>query len=618
MLGKLNSRPFLSRDRRFLRSAAVFAFMVLLFFGTPGSIPVFAQLTLASGEVDITVEPREVSPGTEAVLRAEYEIPEGMYMALQEDFFYVEAAPPEGIRQGPLTYPEGTEKRGLITYSDRVTLERSLRISPDVSPGDYTLEITAGYQYCDEDGTCFLPQTKRVTVEVIVLEEESTAGGAAEGGADTAGESTSAAGTADGPAGRGDRGILLYLLLALVGGIILNVMPCVLPLLSVRALNLVDQAGREPKKIFVNSLFYTGGILAALLAFALIITLLKVSGELVGWGFQFQNPVFVLVLTSIIFVFALSLFDVFVLQAPGLNAASKATGRGGYAGSFFTGIFAVLIATPCSAPFLGTALGFAFAQTPAVIFLMFFLIGLGFALPFLLLGVYPALIQKLPKPGKWMTVFKEIMGFLLIGTVVYLLNTLFHQLTDNAFYRVLIFLGVLAFTAWLYGRFGNPGRPRASRIIAVLASAFILTLSSIFIVRIDTGTPGNGADREEVYISEKWEVFSPEKLRSYRREGHPVFIDFHAAWCTNCKINRAAVLSTDEIGGAFERYGVKLLHGDFTHNDPVIASWIEKLGRGGVPVYALYVPGREEPVLFPELLTKKIVLDALANNLGND
>ena len=576
--------------------------VLALLAGPAGSVPVFGQLTLASGEVHVSIEPREAAPGSATILRAEYEIPEGMYMALQEDFFYVEAATPEGVSMGPLTYPEGTEKRGLITYSGSVTLERTLRISPDMRAGEYTIEVTAGYQYCDETGTCFLPQTERVEVGLTVIE-----GGSAEGerGGEAAG-------------GSGFRSILIYLLLALVGGIILNVMPCVLPLLSVRALNLVDQAGREPKKIFVNSLFYTGGIIAALLAFALIITVLKISGELVGWGFQFQNPVFVLVLTSIIFVFALSLFDVFVLQAPGLNAASKATGKGGYAGSFFTGIFAVLIATPCSAPFLGTALGFAFAQTPAIIFLMFFLIGLGFALPFLLLGIYPGLIQRLPKPGKWMTVFKEIMGFLLIGTVIYLLNTLFHQLSDGAFYRVLVFLGLLAFTAWIYGRFGNPGRPRKTRIAAGLAAAAIITLASVFVVRIDTGPAGSESAEGEVYISERWEVFSPGKLEAYRREGHPVFIDFHAAWCTNCKINRAAVLSTEEIGGAFERYGVKLLHGDFTNNDPVIASWIEKLGRGGVPVYALYVPGRENPVIFPELLTKGMVLDALANNLGND
>ncbi len=588
MLGKLNRRTRFG-----------FAALIIL-LTTAGSFPVFGQLTLASGEVEISVEPREVSPGSEAVLRAEYEIPDGMYMALQEDFFYVEAATPEGMSQSPLSYPEGTEKQGLITYSDRVVLERTLRISPYISAGKYTLEVTAGYQYCDETGTCFLPQTEKIEVSLTVLEAESVAAGTEQTG------------------GTAGRGILLYLLFALIGGIILNVMPCVLPLLSVRALNLVDQAGREPKKIFVGSLFYTGGILAALLAFALIITLLKVSGELVGWGFQFQNPVFVLALTSIIFVFALSLFDVFVLQAPGLNAASKASGRGGYTGSFFTGIFAVLIATPCSAPFLGTALGFAFAQTPAVIFLMFFLIGVGFALPFLLLGFSPGLIQKLPKPGKWMTAFKEIMGFLLIGTVIYLLNTLFHQLTDEAFYRILIFLGILAFTAWVYGRFGNFGRPKAVRIIAVLASAVIITLASIFVVRIDNKRAGNGAAGEEVYINERWEVFSPEKVETYRREGHPVFIDFHAAWCTNCKINRAAVLSTEVIGSAFEQYGVKLLHGDFTNNDPVIAAWIEKLGRGGVPVYALYVPGRENPVLLPELLTKGIVLDALENNLAND
>ncbi|TFG58436.1 MAG: protein-disulfide reductase, partial [Spirochaetales bacterium] len=456
---------------------------------------------------------------------------------------------------------------------------------------------TAGYQYCNEEGTCYIPKTVTFNPDITVIP-------AAGAGSAVPGVLPAAAGTAG--------SILKFLILALLGGLLLNVMPCVLPLLSIKALNLVQASGQDRRRIFIGSLFYALGILVSLAALAGIVTIIKASGELAGWGFQFQNPVFVLVLVSVIFVFGLSMFDVFTLNALGGGLAAKAGKRGGYTGSFFTGMFAVLVATPCTAPFLGTALGFAFSHPPAVIFAIFMLVGLGFALPFVLLGAWPGLIQKLPKPGAWMNIFKEAMVFLLLGTVLYLLLTLYHQVGGDGLLRVLAFMGILAVAAWGYGRFAGPGSPRLRRWITIALAAGIVAAGALTVLKFDREkASGNGAYREAVYSAEEgWETFSPEAVEAGIAAGRPVFINFWATWCTTCKIN-TPVLHSREVQEAFAARNVLLLEGDFTENDPVIAEWIQKLGRGGVPVYALYMPGRAEPLVLPELLTRRGIIESL-------
>lgn len=552
-------------------------------------------------EIEVTVRPAAVQPGEEGTITASFTIPDNMYMALQEQFFFVDAPDTEWLLLGPVDYPEGEKKNGLTVYKKTVTITRPFTLAADAPPGNHSIKVQTGYQFCDESGTCFMPRREEHSVEIEVpdpvLREAAGGGGSA-----------------------GLTKILRFILFAFIGGVILNIMPCVLPLLSVRALSLVNQNRQDRKKILAGSAAYTGGILVSFLILATIVTVLKISGELVGWGFQFQNTSFVIVLISIIFVFALSMFDVFVITAPGMNAAAKASGRGGYVGSFLTGVFAVLVATPCTAPFLGAALGFAFSQTPVIIYLIFIFVGLGLALPFILLGIWPKLIQKIPKPGSWMNIFKEIMGFLLIGTVLYLLTTLFQQLSGPHFIRMLIFLGILAFASWMYGRFAKPGSPKLRSWIVFLLTAAIVALSAVFVVK--TGQPAEGpaaaavSTQEEIeYISRDWEVFSPERVETYREQNRPVFISFHAAWCTNCKVNQAAVLSKEDILQAFRDYNVALLHGDYTNRDETIARWIQKFGKAGVPVYAFYIPGRAAPLLFPELLSKNMIFSALENNL---
>ncbi len=580
--------------KKSIRVCRTAAFLLIV-----GLFPLYAQ----EPEIEVDVNPQTLRPGETATLTARYTIPENMYMALQEQFFFVEVTDTDFIEQAPINYPEGKDKNGLTIYKKEVSISRTITISETAPFGDHRLDVKTGYQFCDEGGTCFIPQTVTHSLDMTVSEQT-----------DTGEESTLPA------TGRSSLlKILRFILFAFIGGIILNVMPCVLPLLSVRALNLVNQSQQDRRKIFAGSMAYAAGILLSFLILATIVTVLKLSGELVGWGFQFQNVGFVMVLISVIFVFALSMFDVFVISPPGMSMASKASQRGGYFGSFLTGIFAVLIATPCTAPFLGAALGFAFSQPLLIIYLIFIFVGIGLALPFLLLGIWPGLIQKIPKPGNWMNIFKEIMGFLLMGTVIYLLTTLFQQLSGAHFIRMLIFLGVLAFASWVYGRFAKPGTSKLRQWIVFVITAGIITLGAVFLLEtgpktVDAGTAAVDKQKTE-YISPDWEVFTAQSLRSYIDEGRPVFISFHAAWCTNCKVNQAAVLSKENILQAFREHDVALLHGDYTHRDELIATWIQRFGKAGVPVYALYVPDQKEPIVFPELLSKNMIFSALEKHL---
>ena len=352
-----------------------------------------------------------------------YTVPSGLHQIDNRDYFTFSLDGESGFDMGEIIYPPTRSYGDFQGYEGTIVLQAELKSRErDLSPD--TLSLTASYQLCDEKGTCFRPGSQTVTSmpgDVSLITRET-----------------------------GDS-LLLFLLFAFLGGAILNIMPCVLPVLSLKALHLVNQSGDSRRKILINSLLYTGGILFSMLILALIVISIKASGTALGWGFQFQNPLFVLILSSLVFLFSLSLFEVFFINPPGQagNAASKS--REGYAGSFFTGIMAVLLATPCTAPLLGSALGFAFVRPGGVIILFFLLIGLGLALPFILLGIFPSFIKRLPKLGEWMNRFREFMGFLLAGTAIYLLSVLHGQLGGN-FPGVLWFFLFLAMGAWLFGR----------------------------------------------------------------------------------------------------------------------------------------------------------------------
>ncbi len=408
------------------------------------------------------------------------------------------------------------------------------------------------------------------------------------------------------------RGIFTFLLFGFIGGFILNLMPCVLPVISLKIFGFIQQAGQSREKIFRSGLAFTAGIFAWFLALALLLIALKAGGRDVTWGgFQFTNAYFVLGLSIVVLVFALNLFGVFEISLPqgmtrGLLASSD---RKDNLGSFFQGVFATVLATPCTAPFLGTALGFAFTQSPIVVLSMFVAIAAGMSAPYFLLSAQPAWLRFLPQPGPWMVHVKQFMGFLLLATLLFLLYVLGAQRGLEGAIWASCFLLIVAIVCWMKGAFILPATSTAKRSLVLVLMLLLLLFSGAYFIgdkfqsaKIDIAASGAPGD---------WQPFTPERLRTERDQGHAVFVDFTAAWCLTCKFNEKAVLEAAPVREAFQRHGVVKLKADWTNGDPVITKLLQQFGRPGVPLYVLYPGKSEEPIVFPELLTQRILLDKL-------
>ncbi len=410
------------------------------------------------------------------------------------------------------------------------------------------------------------------------------------------------------------RQLLRFLVLGFLGGMILNLMPCVLPVISLKIFGFIQQAGQSRARILRSGLAFSAGVFAWFLGLALLLVAMKAAGRDLTWGaFQFTNPYFVLGLGAIVLVFALNLLGVFEITLP--ESASRGllgwTNREGEAGSFFQGVFATVLATPCTAPFLGTALGFAFTQSSFVILAMFAAIAAGMSAPYLLLTAQPAWLRFLPKPGPWMVRVKELMGFILLATLLFLLSVLGAQRGAGAIVWSGAFLLVLGLVCWMKGAFLTATVSRTTRIFVTLLMLVLLAAGGFFFigtkfnapVAMQEGTPGDG-----------WVAFSPARLASELEKGNAVFLDFTAAWCVTCKFNEATVLESTEVRDAFTRSGIIKMKADWTNADPEITRVLKQFGRPGVPLYVLYPPGQpEQPFIFPELLTKKIVLNQIQN-----
>jgi thiol:disulfide interchange protein DsbD len=407
-------------------------------------------------------------------------------------------------------------------------------------------------------------------------------------------------------------GIFIFLLFGFLGGLILNLMPCVLPVISLKIFGFVQQAGQSRQKIFRSGIAFTIGIFAWFIALAVLLIVLKGAGRDVTWGgFQFTNPYFVLVLSVIVLVFALNLFGVFEISLPqsvtrGLLSTSE---RKDLLGSFAQGVFATVLATPCTAPFLGTALGFAFTQSAVIILAMFVAVAAGMSAPYLLLSAQPAWLRFLPRPGPWMLHVKQFMGFLLLATLLFLLYVLGAERGLEGAIWASCFLLVISVACWMKGAFVLPTAPAMKRII-VLALMLLLVIGGgvYFIGGKFQSAKIASADSQ---IRGDWQPFTPERLHSELEQGRTVCVDFTAAWCLTCKFNEASVLEAHDVRDAFERHGIVKMKADWTNGDPVITKLLQQFGRPGVPLYVLYPAKNEEPIVFPEVLTKGMVLEKL-------
>src|SRR5712691_8823289 len=408
------------------------------------------------------------------------------------------------------------------------------------------------------------------------------------------------------------RGIFTFLLFGFLGGIILNLMPCVLPVISLKIFGFVQQAGQSRQKILRSGIAFAIGIFAWFIALAVLLIALKGAGRDVTWGgFQFTNPYFVLALSVIVLVFALNLFGVFEISLPqsvtrNLLLTSE---RKDLLGSFFQGVFATVLATPCTAPFLGTALGFAFTQSAAIILLMFVAIAGGMSAPYLLLCAHPAWLRFLPKPGPWMLHLKQFMGFLLLATLLFLLYVLGAQRGLEGAIWPSCFLLIISVACWMKGAFVVPTASVLKRSVVLVLMLVLVFMSGIYFIgnKFHSANMASADSR----LRGDWQAFTPERLQMELEQGRFVFVDFTAAWCLTCKFNEANVLESAEVRTAFQRHGIVKMKADWTNGDPTITKLLQQFGRPGVPLYVLYPGKSEEPIVFPELLTKSIILEKL-------
>lgn len=393
------------------------------------------------------------------------------------------------------------------------------------------------------------------------------------------------------------------LLFALLGGIILNLMPCVLPVLSIKVLFLVRHSGMSARARHQHGLAYTAGVLACFAAFAAIVLAFKTGGAELGWGFQFQSPVFVLLLAYLMFAVGLSQSGLLPVGASFTRLGGD-SGRDGLGGSFLTGALAAVVATPCTAPFMGAALGYAVNQPAPALIAVFLVLGLGLALPYLLLTLWPVLLRFVPKPGAWMERFKQALAFPMYAVAVWLIWVLAQQAGPNAMAAALVGMLLIAFGAWLWSSYAQSGA-LARRVSTVAAALSLVAALAIGVQFAQSGVASPAA----ASANANYENFTPARLAALRAEGRPVFVNLTAAWCITCLVNERLAIDRADVKEAFVAAKVAYLKGDWTKRDPAITAMLAEFGRNGVPLYVFYPAGpQSKPVVLPQILTPDIVM----------
>ena len=404
-------------------------------------------------------------------------------------------------------------------------------------------------------------------------------------------------------AGIADIGFLAALLFAFIGGLLLNLMPCVLPVLSIKALAIVKHAGDQSARR--DTVAYTLGVMASFGVLVAALLILKAGGESLGWGFQLQSPGFVTVLAYIMLAVGLSLSGVYTIGNGLMGIGSGWIKSDGATSSFLTGVLAAVVATPCTAPFMAPAMGYALTQPPLIVLAVFEGLALGLAAPFLLIGLVPALARALPKPGAWMETFKQVLAFPMYGAAAWLVWVVAQQVDPMGFAATLAGVVLITFSAWLLGR--TPGEGRGRIMGAGFAVAALI--AALMLAGVPTPPPPGAARTQSA--GSNWESYTPARLAELRSTGTPVFVNFTAAWCITCLVNERAVLSNDDVRDALEGKSVVYLKADWTNRDPAITTALESFGRSGVPLYVLYgSDGR--PQVQPQILTPGGFLKALA------
>ena len=494
-------------------------------------------------------------------------VPDGYRQGWNPDFFGIDVPENEAFSGVRVVFPDGFGEGGYLDGT--FTLSAVFNAVEETS---LQTELTLRYQLCDADGLCFMPARAQLPVTVELSPETSSLPDENSSAEDAAARTLPLA---------------LVLLLAFAGGLLLNVMPCVLPVLSLKAFSILRQSGADRRGVLIHSFLYAVGIIVSLLILAAATAVFRAGGQSVGWGFQFQSLGYLIFLIILLTAVAFSMFDVLTVAPPG--GVKTRSHRSLYAESFFTGILAVLLATPCTAPLLGAA--------------VVFFIGVGLAFPFLLIGFFPQSIRFLPKPGNWMNTVKEVTGFILLGVAVWLLSVLGNQIGAAALTAFFGWLLLLVFSFWIWKKYVMMGSRRLIRAAALVAIAVILIPSGAALIPTEREESRGESDFTE------YERFSSDAVSDAMHGGNPVFVVFSADWCLTCQTNET-VLNSSEITTLFKENGVRFFYGDYTEGDEEISSWLKRYGRAGVP-FSLFIDADGRETVLPELLTKNKIKSLL-------
>ena len=524
-----------------------------------------------------------------------------------------------GITAGALQTPAGIKEHDpylgdVEIYHDAV--EASLPYSA-AGAMPATLKVAVTYQGCHEvePKICYPPNTETFTLPTSGGGPVGAAGGdsAINGGAPRDSVTASLAAASAAPtsatpesgaqtANQANTGLAFALLLAFVGGLILNLMPCVLPVLAIKAVGVLE-SGESRQRARVGALAYAAGVIVTFLVIGLAILGLRGAGHAIGWGTQLQQPLIVAVLACVLFAVGLSMSGVAQFGSRLGNVGESLTRGGGAAGHFFTGVLAVVVASPCTAPFMGVALAYAFVAPASHELLVMLLLGIGLALPLTLIGLVPALARLLPKPGRWMETLKQILAFPMYLSAVWLVWVLAHQRGADAVALVLVAMVLLAAAFWWHAR-GGPTRRIGHVFTLVLALAGLASLYAV--ARVAPPVRAATSDGSSV-------AFSPAKLQSLRDMGTPVFVDIGADWCVTCKANEYAVLNTQGFHDLLAQTGAVYMKGDWTDVDPEIGAYLKQFHSPGVPLYVVYPRGGGAGQVLPTVLTASLVRNALVH-----
>ncbi|ACE85165.1 protein-disulfide reductase DsbD family protein [Cellvibrio japonicus] len=488
---------------------------------------------------------------------------------------------------GKMKYDELFERETMVHYY-QVTAAFDLGTQRE----RFTLNLE--YQGCADAGLCYPPQKRRLAIDPVAQTASLDNSTPVQASPIT---SPPAADTSTPTAASG--WLLQAILFAILGGAILNLMPCVFPVLSIKVMSL---AAADRRRLGLHGWIYTLGIVLCFVAFAIALLVARTGGEAIGWGFQLQSPGLIAALTYLFFVMGLSMSGLVHFGSGLMGAGQNLTQKSGLSGSFFTGVLAAVVASPCTAPFMGAALGFALTQPAYVCIAIFAALGFGMALPLLLLCYMPVLAQKLPRPGAWMDNLKQFLAFPLYLSAIWLLWVYGRQTGTTAMAALCAGALAIAFACWLYGRHAQGLTQMLRRVAIVLSLATALWL------------PYKELHPSAAQAGDHWQAYSPELLQSLRDQGRPVFVNLTADWCLTCLANERVTLDTDTVKTLFAEHQVAALKGDWTNTDPQITQLLQEYGRSGVPLYLWFPadrPGKAD--VLPQLLTKDHLIQAVTH-----